>query len=173
MMSDEARRQLGEGERLMPLAVRRVPMLFVGLLSMACGAWLGLVRLGWNLPLPWQDQLIAHGPLMVCGFLGTLISLERAVGARLSVGVCRAGARRGRRADAGRSVRAVAFGPALITAGSLVMVAIFVGRMAAAAVALRGDDGDGRAGVDGRQRCYGSAARRCSASCSGGWRSSC
>ena len=42
--------------------------------------WLGLVRLGWNLPLPWQDQLIAHGPLMVCGFLGTLISLERAVG---------------------------------------------------------------------------------------------
>ncbi|MEO8257665.1 MAG: hypothetical protein ABI868_10010 [Acidobacteriota bacterium] len=59
---------------------RRVPLLVVGLLSMACGMWLGLVRLGWNLPLPWQDQLIAHGPLIVCGFLGTLISLERAVG---------------------------------------------------------------------------------------------
>lgn len=58
---------------------RRLPMLAIGLASMACGVWLGLVRLGWNLPLPWPDQLIAHGPLMVCGFLGTLISLERAV----------------------------------------------------------------------------------------------
>ena len=63
----------------MRLAARRIPMMVVGLLSMGCGMWLGLVRLGWNLPLPWQDQLIAHGPLMVCGFLGTLISLERAV----------------------------------------------------------------------------------------------
>ena len=44
----------------MRLAARRVPMLVVGLLSMACGTWLGLVRLGWNLPLPWPDQLIAH-----------------------------------------------------------------------------------------------------------------
>ncbi len=57
----------------------RQPILAIGLLSMACGLWLGLVRLGWNLPLPWPDRLIAHGPLMVCGFLGTLISLERAV----------------------------------------------------------------------------------------------
>jgi len=61
-------------------SVRRVPLLAVGVASMAVGAWLGLVRLGWALPLPWPDQLIAHGPIMVCGFLGTLISLERAVG---------------------------------------------------------------------------------------------
>ena len=54
-------------------------LLVVGMLSMAYGTWLGLVRLGCNLPLTWQDQLIAHGPLMVCGFPGTLISLERAV----------------------------------------------------------------------------------------------
>ncbi len=109
----------------MVLAVRRVPLLVVGLLSMACGVWLGLIRLGWNLPLPWPDQLIAHGPLMVCGFLGTLISLERAIalGARwgyaapilvaagaLALGLGRVGA----------------FGPFLITAGSVVMVAIFV-----------------------------------------------
>jgi uncharacterized protein DUF1722 len=59
--------------------MRRVPLMAIGMLSMACGAWLGLVRLGWNLPLPFPDQLIAHGPLMVCGFLGTLISLERAI----------------------------------------------------------------------------------------------
>lgn len=41
--------------------------------------WFGLIRLGWALPLPWPDQLIAHGPLMSGGFLGTLIALERAV----------------------------------------------------------------------------------------------
>ena len=109
----------------MALAVRRLPLLVVALVSMACGAWLGLVRLGWNLPLPWQDQLIAHGPLMVCGFLGTLISLERAVAL---------GARWGYAAPVLVAAGAVAldlgplgaFGPLLITAGSLVMVAIFV-----------------------------------------------
>ena len=108
----------------MALAVRRLPLLVLALVSMACGAWLGLVRLGWNLPLPWQDQLIAHGPLMVCGFLGTLISLERAVA--LS-------ARWGYAAPVLVATGAVAldlgplgaFGPVLIAAGSLVMVAIF------------------------------------------------
>ena len=109
----------------MALAVWRVPMLVVGLLSMACGVWLGLVRLGWNLPLPWQDQLIAHGPLMVCGFLGTLISLERAVAL---------GSGWGYAAPILVASGAVAldlgplgaFGPPLITAGSVVMVAIFI-----------------------------------------------
>jgi len=39
----------------------------------------GLVRLGWN--LAWLPPVVtlAHGPLMICGFLGTLICLERAV----------------------------------------------------------------------------------------------
>jgi len=108
----------------MRFAARRAPMLVVGLLSMACGTWLGLVRLGWNLPLPWQDQLIAHGPLMVCGFLGTLISLERAIAL---------GSRWGYAAPVLTAAGALmlvlgplgAFGPVLTTAGSLVMVAIF------------------------------------------------
>jgi len=40
------------------------------------------VRLGWRWP-PLQPTLpIAHGPLMVSGFLGTLIALERAVALR-------------------------------------------------------------------------------------------
>jgi hypothetical protein len=60
----------------------------IGMLSMACGVWLGLIRLGWNLPLPWPDQPIAHGPLMVCGFVGTLISLERAVALGRRPGFC-------------------------------------------------------------------------------------
>jgi len=109
----------------MRLAARRVPMLFVGLLSMACGTWLGLVRFGWNLPLPWRDVVIAHGPLMVCGFLGTLISLERAVGL---------GSRWGYAAPVLVAAGALmlgfdpigSFGPIMITAGSLVMVAILV-----------------------------------------------
>ena len=108
----------------MRLAVRRVPMLFVGLLSMVYGVSLGLARLGWNLPLPRQDQLIAHGPLMICGFLGTLISLERAVGL---------GSRWGYAAPVLVATGAlmmdlgsvVSFGRIPITAGSLVMVAIF------------------------------------------------
>jgi hypothetical protein len=60
--------------------VRRVPLLAAALLSMAYGVWLGLLRVGWILPLPWPDQLILHGPLMIGGFLGTLIGLERAIG---------------------------------------------------------------------------------------------
>jgi hypothetical protein len=109
----------------MALAARRLPLLFLALVSMACGVWLGLVRLGWNLPLLRQDQLIAHGPLMVCGFLGTLIGLERAVAL---------GSRWGYAAPILVAAGAVtlelrppgAIGPVLITAGSLVMVAIFV-----------------------------------------------
>jgi hypothetical protein len=58
----------------------RAPFLALALLSMAWGVWMGLLRIGWALPLPWPDQLILHGPLMVGGFLGTLIGVERAVG---------------------------------------------------------------------------------------------
>lgn len=61
-----------------PMPIRRL-LMAVGMASLVFGTWLGLARLGWRLPLPSPNQLIAHGPLMVCGFLGTLISLERAV----------------------------------------------------------------------------------------------
>jgi hypothetical protein len=54
----------------MRLAARRVPLLVVGLLSMACGTWLGLVRLGWNLPLPWQDVSVN-----ILGWLGGVARL--------------------------------------------------------------------------------------------------
>lgn len=47
--------------------------------GLLAGLWAGLLRLGWVLP-PLSMRLPAqHGPLMVSGFLGTLISLERAV----------------------------------------------------------------------------------------------
>jgi hypothetical protein len=41
--------------------------------------WAGLLRMGWQIPPLSPRLLIEHGPLMVSGFLGTLISLERAV----------------------------------------------------------------------------------------------
>ncbi len=48
-------------------------------LSLLMGLWAGLVRLGWLLPIPNDQFTLVHGPLMVVGFLGTLIGLERAV----------------------------------------------------------------------------------------------
>ena len=51
-----------------------VPLAMFGLLLGILTGWL---RLGWNLPL--SIAAGEHGLLMVGGFLGTLISLERAV----------------------------------------------------------------------------------------------
>ncbi len=64
--------------------VARWPLLALGMLSLLCGVWGGLVRLPLNLPLPTSNAnwITFHGPLMVCGFLGTVIGLERAVGLR-------------------------------------------------------------------------------------------
>ncbi len=62
----------------------RVPLLLMGMACLLAGVWGGLVRLPLNLPLPGGNAnwLTFHGPLMVCGFLGTVIGLERAVGLR-------------------------------------------------------------------------------------------
>ncbi|MCB8961762.1 MAG: DUF1858 domain-containing protein [Ardenticatenales bacterium] len=57
----------------------RLPILMLALLALLAGLWAGLLRLGWFLPaLSWRLPA-QHGPLMVSGFLGTLITLERAV----------------------------------------------------------------------------------------------
>ena len=57
----------------------RIPMLAAGFICLAFGIGIGLLRLGWNFPLPSNGLAVFHGPLMVCGFLGTVIALERAV----------------------------------------------------------------------------------------------
>lgn len=64
---------------------RRLPrliLLVLGMASLVAGVWGGLIRLPLNLPLPSENAnwISFHGPLMVCGFLGTVIGLERAVG---------------------------------------------------------------------------------------------
>ncbi len=60
----------------------RLGLLLLGMLSLLGGVWGGLLRLPVLLPTPppGANWISFHGPLMVCGFLGTVITLERAVG---------------------------------------------------------------------------------------------
>lgn len=62
----------------------RAALVLMGMNCLLTGIWGGLLRLGLVLPLPVNhaNWISFHGPLMVCGFLGTVISLERAVGLR-------------------------------------------------------------------------------------------
>jgi len=60
----------------------RFPLLALGIASLFCGVWAGLLRFGWALPQGRANLIELHGPLMVFGFLGTVISLERAVALR-------------------------------------------------------------------------------------------
>lgn len=56
--------------RLLPLGPMMIMLLLVS------GLWGGLQRMGWALPKPVLVGI--HGPLMVSGFLGTVIGIERA-----------------------------------------------------------------------------------------------
>src|SRR5262245_52394135 len=103
----------------------RLPLLALGMASLLAAIWGGWTRLPLHLPLPPDNAnwLTFHGPLMVCGFLGTVIGLERAVGlpdkwpylAPLLTG-------------AGALVLVVGLlgraGPLLLTAGSAVFVVV-------------------------------------------------
>jgi len=105
--------------------VLRLSLLLISLLFLILGLLAGLMRLGWN--PSWAQPRLApdHGPLMICGFLGTLISLERAIAlgrrwgyaAPLMAGVGTLGF------VTGVSVEAAMF---LIALASLVLVFIFV-----------------------------------------------
>ena len=57
----------------------RVPLLVLAFVSLFLGVAAGLARLGWPFPPPVAELVVLHGPLMACGFFGTVISLERAV----------------------------------------------------------------------------------------------
>jgi hypothetical protein len=64
---------------LLDSLLRRAPLIGLSLLALIAGLWAGLIRIGWQLP-PLHARLpSAHGALMISGFLGALISLERAV----------------------------------------------------------------------------------------------
>lgn len=99
----------------------RLPLLVLAVIALLAGLATGLVRLGWGAGVPAPSPLL-HGPLMVSGFFGTLISLERAValrrrwayGAPLLCGL-------GALTTLAGSPRA---GALLLTAGSLALVAL-------------------------------------------------
>lgn len=57
----------------------RFPLLAVSLIMLIAAIWAGELRLGWRWPVLMPALPVSHGPLMVSGFLGTLIGLERAV----------------------------------------------------------------------------------------------
>lgn len=57
----------------------RLPLLGLAILALLGAIWAGWIRIGWRLPVILPALPQAHGPLMVSGFLGTLIALERAV----------------------------------------------------------------------------------------------
>lgn len=56
-----------------------VLLLVSALLALLAAMWAGLLRIGWGWPVLQPMLPMSHGPLMVSGFFGTLISLERAV----------------------------------------------------------------------------------------------
>jgi hypothetical protein len=66
--------------------MERAPLLLLGMLSLLAGLAGGLVRIGWALPHVPAEVVAQHGALMLAGFLGTLISLEKAVALRRSFG---------------------------------------------------------------------------------------
>jgi hypothetical protein len=100
-------------------------LLMVAMVTLLVGIWSGLLRLGFAWAGIGSHLPIIHGPLMVGGFLGTLISLERAVAigkrwAYLAPLFTALGAVALLAGDPGQ------WGAILITAGSLVTIAIFV-----------------------------------------------
>ncbi|HEX5809925.1 MAG TPA: hypothetical protein VFY25_14750 [Anaerolineales bacterium] len=65
----------------MKLQTRFLPFVVLAAFALLLALWAGLLRLGWLLP-SFRSLSVAHGPLMVSGFLGILIPLERAVAIR-------------------------------------------------------------------------------------------
>ena len=63
---------------LTPPRAIMIPLALAIAVGVLAGLWAALQRLGWTMPTITQSLPSLHGPLMV-GFLGTLISMERAV----------------------------------------------------------------------------------------------
>jgi hypothetical protein len=57
----------------------RIPIIACVIVALVAALWAALVRVGWKLPVLPVPLAGQHGALMISAFLGTLISLERAV----------------------------------------------------------------------------------------------
>ncbi len=64
--------------RNLPPALR-LPLLALGFVALVAGVAAGLARFGWRMPDAAAALAALHGPLLLCGFFGTVIALERAV----------------------------------------------------------------------------------------------
>jgi hypothetical protein len=100
-----------------------LPFVFLSILALLTGLWAGLLRLGWSLPVFPTGVAMQHGVLMVSGFLGTLITLER-VAALRKRWMFSAPLLTGVGWIASSLLPGSLLGPALITAGSLGAVLI-------------------------------------------------
>ena len=100
-------------------------LLLLGMVSLLAGIWSGWLKLGWHLPSFQAAWPLVHGPLMVGGFLGTLIGLERAVALKQpwAYGVP---ALTGLGAVVFLATPLSPWGPLLIALGSLGMGVVFV-----------------------------------------------
>lgn len=70
------------GARPPPRPIYIPPLLLAAILALLAAIWAGWIRIGWNWPVIQPGLVLAHGPLMISGFFGTLIGLERAVALR-------------------------------------------------------------------------------------------
>ncbi|MBZ0303922.1 MAG: hypothetical protein K8J31_29560 [Anaerolineae bacterium] len=108
--------------RLLPRAL----LLLVVAGTLLAGLGSGLARLGWQTDALSRNWIMIHGPLMISGFLGTLICLERAVALAsryrwsLVVPLINAAG-----AVALLLIRDAALAKSLLTAGSLGLVLLF------------------------------------------------
>ncbi len=101
-------------------------ILVASILVLLAGLWAGLLRIGWAWP-PIQPTLpVGHGPLMVSGFFGALIGLERAVALKERRWVYLAPVLSGLGGLALVFGVPGVWGPLLLFLGSAAMVAIFV-----------------------------------------------
>ncbi len=101
-------------------------ILIAAIIVLTLTEWAGLLRIGWNWPTLHPTLAISHGPLMVAGFFGALISLERAVALRQHPWAYLApifSALGGLLLSFGLGGNA---GPVLLFLGSLTLVAIFI-----------------------------------------------
>src|ERR1041385_639454 len=59
--------------------ILRFVLIVSALFALLAAMWAGLIRIGWVLPPLDMNLPMLHGPLMINGFLGLVIGLERAV----------------------------------------------------------------------------------------------
>ena len=138
---------------------RRAPLMALAVVALFAGLWGGLIRLGLSLPHVVTSAGEAHGPLMALGFLGTLVSLERAVALdRPWAYVAPLAAGTG--ALAGLGGASDSFAPALLTLAGSVLLAEHAGATSPPALRAQRRHGVGCARLECRSRALARRRRR-------------